>query len=91
MPNGPLTQDAETWKAGRGFFDPAGIKAPTLLVSAEWDRTTPPNQAFALFPLLENAAGKRLVVLGEGTHSIFLERNRHALFEVVQAFLEAAG
>lgn len=88
VPNGPLAEVTETWKSGRPFYDPAPIAAPTQLVVAEWDRTTPPSQALALFPLLANSPGKRLVVLPEGTHSIFLERNREALFTTVQSFLE---
>jgi pimeloyl-ACP methyl ester carboxylesterase len=88
VPNGPLVEVTEAWKSGQTFFDPERIEAPTLLVVAEWDGTTPPAQALALFPLLRNAPGRRLVVLPEGTHSIFLERNRDALFDTVQGFLE---
>jgi pimeloyl-ACP methyl ester carboxylesterase len=88
VPNGPLVEVAENWKAGRAFFNPAAILAPTQLVVAEWDRTTPPNQALALFSQLTRSRGKRLVILSEGTHSIFLERNRGALFTTVQSFLE---
>ena len=83
VPNGPLAELTENWKTGRTFYNPALIKAPTQLVVAEWDRTTPPSQALALFPLLANSPGKRMVVLPGGTHSIFLERNREALFTVV--------
>jgi hypothetical protein len=43
--------------------------------------------ALAIFPLLTNSPGKRLVVLGEGTHTIVMERNRGALFQAVQGFL----
>ena len=57
---------------------------------AEWDRDTPPAMASAIFPLLTASPGKRLVVLGEGTHSIIMERNRGALFQAVQVFLEEA-
>jgi erythromycin esterase-like protein len=44
--------------------------------------------ANALFPLLTGAASKRLVILGEGTHGMWMERNRGALFQTVQVFLE---
>jgi hypothetical protein len=37
-----------------------------------------------------NSPGKRLVILGEGTHTILMERNRMALFRTVQSFLEEA-
>jgi len=56
----------------------------------EWDRETPPAQALALFQSLAGVSAKRLVVLGEGTHGIMLERNRGALFQAVQVFLEEA-
>ncbi len=88
VPNGPLAEVTANWAAARPPFDPSRIAAPTLLVVGEWDRTTPPAQALALFPLLTNAADRRLVVLSEGTHSLFLERKRGALFRTVQAFLE---
>lgn len=46
--------------------------------------------AQVLFPLLVSAPDKRYVFLAEGTHSISLERNRLALLEAVQAFLDEA-
>ncbi|MBP0443539.1 alpha/beta fold hydrolase [Roseomonas sp. SSH11] len=87
-PNGVLQDLREHWDAGRPFYDPAKITVPALLVLGEWDRDTPPSMATTLFPLLTNSPGKRLVMLAEGTHSIMLERNRGALFQAVQVFLE---
>lgn len=72
-------------------YDPAAIRAPTLLIKAEWDADTPSYMAQALFPLLVNAPGKQYVEIGEGTHSIMLERNRMHLFRSVQAFLDGPG
>jgi pimeloyl-ACP methyl ester carboxylesterase len=72
-------------------YDPAAIKAPTLLVKAEWDADTPSYMAQTLFPLLVNAPRKQYVEIGEGTHSIMLERNRMQLFRTVQAFLDGSG
>ena len=46
--------------------------------------------AQALFPKLTNAPYKRYVELGEGTHFIFLEKNRMELFREVQLFLDEA-
>jgi pimeloyl-ACP methyl ester carboxylesterase len=89
-PNGVLLDSREFWQAGRPFYDPARITVPTLLVVAEWDRDTPPAMANALFPLLTASPGKRLVQLGEGTHTLLMERNRGALFQAVQVFLEEA-
>jgi pimeloyl-ACP methyl ester carboxylesterase len=87
-PNGVLQDLREYWDAGRPFYDPAKVTVPALLVLGEWDRDTPPSMATTLFPLLTNSPGKRLVMLAEGTHSIMLERNRGALFQAVQVFLE---
>ena len=87
-PNGVIADLRENWGQGKPTYDPAKITAPTLLTVAEWDQDTPPERAYTLFPLLTNSPGKRLVVLGEGTHSIMLERNRGALFQTVQVFLE---
>lgn len=87
-PNGVLQDGRDYWQAGRPYWDPAKVAAPTLLVVGEWDRDTPPAMAAAIFPLLANSPGKRLVMLGEGTHMMLMERNRGALFSTVQGFLE---
>jgi pimeloyl-ACP methyl ester carboxylesterase len=91
VPNGALLDAREQGGAGRPWWDPAKITAPALLVVGEWDQETPPAMAASLFPLLVNSPGKRLVMLGEGTHMMPLERNRGAVFATVQAFLEEAG
>ena len=90
-PNGVLLDSREYAQAGRPYWDPAKVTAPTLLVVAEWDRDTPPAMAAAIFPLLVNSPGKRLVMLGEGTHTMLMERNRGVLFQTVQGFLEEAS
>jgi pimeloyl-ACP methyl ester carboxylesterase len=90
-PNGVLQDGLEFFGAGKPYFDPAKITAPTLLVVAEWDRDTPPYMAQTLFPLLTNSPGKRLVMLAEGTHTIIMEKNRLKLFEAVQSFLDEAS
>lgn len=72
-------------------YDPAAIQAPTLLIKAEWDVDTPSYMAQTLFPLLVNVPQKQYVEIGEGTHSVLLERNRMQLFRMVQGFLDARG
>jgi len=61
---------------------------PTLVILAEWDADTPPYMAQAVFAELRNAPVKRLVVIGEGTHGVALEKNRLQLFREVQLFLK---
>jgi pimeloyl-ACP methyl ester carboxylesterase len=89
-PNGVLQDGAEYWQAGRPIYDPTTIAVPTLLVVGAWDRDTPPRMAQTIFPLLVSSPGKQYAELAEGTHTIMLEKNRLALFETVQEFLETA-
>jgi hypothetical protein len=42
----------------------------------------------ALFGLLKNAPVKRMVEIGEGTHTVIMEKNRLQLFREVQLFLD---
>jgi pimeloyl-ACP methyl ester carboxylesterase len=91
IPNGPVADGREYWNAGRPFWDPTTVRAPTLVVMGEWDRTTPPALGLSLFGQLTASAGKRLVVVAEGTHNLWMERNRGALFQAVQVFLEEGG
>ena len=87
-PNGVQQDGREFHGAGKPYYDPAKITVPTLLMVAEWDHDTPPSMAQTLFPLMVNSPGKRLVELAEGTHHIIMEKNRMALFQAVQAFLD---
>ncbi len=87
-PNGVMADCAEYWWAGKPYYDPVKITAPTLLVTAAWDSDVPPTMARTLLPLLVNSPGKRLVELSQGTHNVMMEANRFALFEAVQEFLD---
>ncbi|HZP86190.1 MAG TPA: alpha/beta fold hydrolase [Burkholderiales bacterium] len=87
-PNGVLQDVREYWSAGRAYYDPHAITAPTLIVHGDWDQDTPGYMALALFGLLENAAWKRLVVIGEATHTVIMEKNRMQLLREVQLFLD---
>ena len=89
-PNGTTKDSREFWAAGKPLYDPAHITAPTLIIVGEWDRDTPPAMALAIFALLANARHKRVVVLGQATHTALMERERHVLFDEVQLFLEGS-
>lgn len=88
-PNGVTKDFREFWSAGKPTYDPSKITAPTLMIQAEWDMDTPPARSQGLFPLLTGAAWKQYVLLGEGTHTVMMEKNRMQLFQAVQTFLEA--
>jgi pimeloyl-ACP methyl ester carboxylesterase len=87
-PNGTVLDSQKYWRAGVPFYDPEQIVAPVLLIHGEWDHDTPGAMSRALFPKLKNASWRRLVVVGEATHMLMLEKNRQQLFEEVQLFLE---
>ncbi|MGI4810426.1 MAG: alpha/beta hydrolase [Janthinobacterium lividum] len=88
-PNGVTADIQGAWAAGKPTYDPGKITAPTLMIQAEWDHDTPPLRSQGLFPALTHAASKQYVLLGEGTHTVLMEKNRMQLFAAVQAFLEA--
>jgi pimeloyl-ACP methyl ester carboxylesterase len=87
-PNGVVKDGLDFWSQGKATYDPARITVPVLLIQAAWDQDTPPYMSQKLFPLLVNAPSKRYVMIGEGTHTVVMERNRLQLFNEVQLFLE---
>ena len=91
-PNGVVADGLRYWAAGPGKatmpYAAADIRVPTLLIKAEWDQDTPAYMAQALFPQLTGAPYKRYVEIGEGTHTVIMEKNRMSLFREVQLFLD---
>jgi pimeloyl-ACP methyl ester carboxylesterase len=90
-PNGVFVEFSQNWAAGKPFYDPGEIKVPTLLIHAEWDADLPSYQAQAYFAKLTHAPWKRMVELGEGTHSVILEKNRMQFFHEILGFLTEEG
>jgi pimeloyl-ACP methyl ester carboxylesterase len=87
-PNGVIEDLRKYWMSGAPHYDPANITVPTLVILAEWDADTPPYMAQAVFGKLTSAPLKRMVMIGEGTHTVMMERNRMQLFREVQLFLD---
>jgi pimeloyl-ACP methyl ester carboxylesterase len=86
-PNGVLADGRAYWLAGKPQYDPGDIKVPTLIIHAEWDADLPSYQAQAYFAKLTHTPYKRFVELGEGTHTIIMEKNRMQFFREVVHFL----
>ena len=86
-PNGTVQDSREFWGAGKPLYDPSDIRVPTSLAHAEWDADLPSYMLHAYFAKLTNVPYKRYVEIGEGTHSIIMEKNRMQLFQAVQQFL----
>jgi pimeloyl-ACP methyl ester carboxylesterase len=87
-PNGVMQDWREFWGAGRALYDPVAIRVPTFLAHAEWDADLPSYMLHAYFAKLTNAPYKRYVEIGEGTHTVIIEKNRMQLFQAVQQFLD---
>lgn len=87
-PNGVVADGLNYWGKGVIPWKPENIKVPVLLIKAEWDQDTPAYMAQALFPKLTGAPYKRYVEVGEGTHTLIMEKNRMNLFTEVQLFLD---
>jgi pimeloyl-ACP methyl ester carboxylesterase len=87
-PNGVVVDGVRFNGAGVPVYDPAKIRVPTLLIKGEWDADTPAYMAQNLYPKLVNAPHKRYVEIGEGTHTLLMEKNRMQLFREVQQFLD---
>ena len=86
--NGGLQDSRDTWRNGKALYDPGKITVPTLLIHAEWDADLPSYQAQAYFAKLTHTPYKRFVELGEGTHTIMMEKNRMQFFREVLNFLD---
>jgi pimeloyl-ACP methyl ester carboxylesterase len=86
-PNGVLQDLRMYWADGKAQYDPGKIRVPTLLIHAEWDADLPSDQAHGYFANLTNTPYKRFVEIGEGTHTIIMEKNRMQFFHEVMNFL----
>jgi pimeloyl-ACP methyl ester carboxylesterase len=87
-PNGVIADALAYWTAGKPHYDPGKITVPTFLIHAEWDFDLPSYQAQAYFAELKNAPYKRLVEIGEGTHTVMLEKNRMQFYREIMGFLD---
>jgi pimeloyl-ACP methyl ester carboxylesterase len=87
-PNGVVQDGRDYWGAGKPVYDPAQIRVPTFLAHAEWDQDTPSYMLYAYFARLTNVPYKRYVEIGEGTHTVLMEKNRTQLFQAIQQFLD---
>ena len=86
-PTGVMQDYVRCRETGKDWYDPSQILAPVQIVVGELDQETTPAQGQQLFARLSAAKTKQLTVIGQGTHSLLLENNRHQLYRVVDAFL----
>ncbi len=74
---------------GNCFFEPSKIQNPTLLIRGEWDTTLNIEDANKVFMEMKSTSTKRYVVIDKSTHVMHLEKQRFALYEEVQLFLNS--
>jgi pimeloyl-ACP methyl ester carboxylesterase len=86
-PNGTVQDSREYWASGKPLYDPGLLTVPVLIVHADWDRDCPMDMAQTVFGKLLAAPYRRWVEIGEGTHSVFMEKNRWQVFDAVDGFL----
>jgi len=87
-PNGVVADGRDFWSAGKPLYDPAEIRVPTFLAHAEWDADLPSYMLYAYFEKLVNVPYKRYVQIGEGTHTVMMEKNRMQFFRELMGFLD---
>jgi hypothetical protein len=73
-PNGTIQDSREYWGSGKPLYDPTRIMVPVLIVHADWDKDCPIEMSRAVFGQLMSAPYRRWVEIGEGTHSVFMEK-----------------
>lgn len=86
-PGGAIQDTREHWRANRPLYDPDAITVPVLLVHAEWDQDVRLDMMRDLFTRFENAAYRRWIEIGAGTHMILMEPGRRQAFDAILAFL----
>lgn len=87
-PGGAIQDVREHWLANRPLYDPSAITAPVLLVHAEWDQDVRVDMMQDLFTRFENAAYRRWIEIGGGTHMILMEPGRWQAFDAIITFLK---
>ena len=87
-PNGVIDDVMNHWQQDKPLYDPGKITVPSFLIHAEWDADLPLYQTLAMFKALTNTPYKRHVELGEGTHTVMLEKNRMQFFREIAGFLD---
>ena len=87
-PGGAIQDVRENWLANRPLYDPSTITAPVLLVHAEWDQDVRVDMMQDLFKRFDNAAHRRWIEIGGGTHMILMEPGRWQAFDEIINFLK---
>jgi pimeloyl-ACP methyl ester carboxylesterase len=89
IPGGPLA-DLRAVSAGRYPYAPASVSVPVCIVYGNYDNVVDDAGAACLLAEFTRSPLKWRLRIDDGTHVMHLERNRHALYESVYAFIRTA-
>jgi pimeloyl-ACP methyl ester carboxylesterase len=87
VPTGPQADFYRFWASGKPQWQPERVSVPTLVIQGEWDVETPPDMGLSVFARLTGAPQRRYMLIGEGSHTLLMEKNRRQLFSAVQSFI----
>lgn len=87
-PTGVMKDYSQCREAGADWYDPSLIRSPVLIIVGHLDVETTPAQGQRLFERLTHAQTKQMTVIGQGTHSLLLEKHRRQLYAGVSNFLQ---
>jgi pimeloyl-ACP methyl ester carboxylesterase len=88
-PNGPLADIARICN-GQPLYDPGRLTMPTLLVRGDDDTTSTHASAVRLLAAIASPE-KRYRVVASGSHFLCIEKNRTALYQLLNEFFAPLG
>ena len=89
--NGPVQDTRDYWTKDSPLYDPEDIRVPLLLLHGEWDADIPVPLAQSWFLRATRTPEKTWIEIGEATHMMVLEKNRHQVYAETVRFLTKNG
>lgn len=91
IPAGPAADIDAVAADGNYPYDAASIQVPVFVVYGDYDTVTNDAGAAAFLAKFSASPLKWRMRIDHGTHVMHLERNRHSLYQSVDAFIRAAN
>jgi pimeloyl-ACP methyl ester carboxylesterase len=88
IPNGPLA-DIDAVNAGHYPYDASKVTVPVFVVYGNYDDVVNDAGAGPFLGMFTSSPLRWRLRIDDGTHVMHLERNRHSLYESVNAFIHA--
>jgi len=88
IPNGPL-DDIDSVTAGHYPYDASDVAVPVFVVYGNYDDVVNDAGAVRFLETFTHSPLRWRLRIDDGTHVLHLEKNRHSLYESVNAFIRA--